>query len=72
MVDNETDQRYKDRGHPQLGHGDIRLPEFRAVVLEAFSTTPGNLGYLLGNREHGGMLYTYSKKEVKAQWTRAG
>lgn len=37
----------------------MRLPGFGAIVLEAASLC---LGYSIGNREHGGMLCTYSKK----------
>lgn len=31
--------------------GEMRIPEFKAIILEVFNVMQGNLDYSLGNRE---------------------
>lgn len=63
----EIGQSCKDRGHSHAWAWRQEAARTQDIVLEAVSTMPGNLGYLLSIRGRGGMLYSYSKKRLTTE-----
>lgn len=41
----------------------MRIPEFKAIILEVFNVMQGNLDYSLGNREYGSVVHRFQEAD---------